>query len=185
MTNVYYWSVSFQLKMRFPCFIQETILNAIRVIFKFDKECHNAKIWHRDARKMLHGSARPYRRRRRRKNILCFTAPTSLRFYRIKKVSARWLNQSSECIKLRITTNRTLTAHAHYNGTPCWRCIYVLNRLLVAHAESSELTSGPKNTQLGSLEFPFSHSYSLTNSDPLETLSIICRRMHILALKML
>lgn len=24
-----------------------------------------------------------------------------------------------ECIKLRITTNRTLTAHAHYNGTPC------------------------------------------------------------------
>lgn len=24
-----------------------------------------------------------------------------------------------ECIKLRITTNRTLTAHAYYNGTPC------------------------------------------------------------------
>jgi len=36
-----------------------------------------------------------------------------------KSVSSRWLNQSSECIKLRITTNRTLTAHAHYNGTPC------------------------------------------------------------------
>lgn len=24
-----------------------------------------------------------------------------------------------ECIKLRITTNRTLTAHAYYNGTSC------------------------------------------------------------------
>lgn len=36
-----------------------------------------------------------------------------------KKVSARWLNQCApECIKLRITTNRTLTAHAHYNGHP-------------------------------------------------------------------
>lgn len=59
-----------------------------------------------------------------------------------------------ECIKLRITTNRTLTAHAHYNGTPCWRCIYVLNRL-----RGSRWVVGiniwPKNVPVGSLD-PFS-----------------------------
>jgi len=37
---------------------------------------------------------------------------------RRRSVGPRWLNQGRECIKLRITTNRTLTAHAHYNGTP-------------------------------------------------------------------
>lgn len=105
-------------------------------------------------RRQARSSASPATRiiRRRRKNISCFTAPASLGFRRIKKVSPR-LNQSPECIKLRITTNRTLTAHAHYNGTPRWRCIYVLNRL-----RGSRWVVGiniwPKNVPLGSLD-PF------------------------------
>lgn len=60
-----------------------------------------------------------------------------------------------ECIKLRITTNRTLTAHAHYNGAPLLKMYLRTEPAFAAHAESLELTSGPKTSCLGSLDPSF------------------------------
>ncbi|KAL2750860.1 hypothetical protein V1477_000963 [Vespula maculifrons] len=61
-----------------------------------------------------------HRTPRRRKNISCFTAPASLglRLPGGQKSVRPSAKSERECIKLRITTNRTLTAHAHYNGCP-------------------------------------------------------------------